>query len=426
VTYPQSEISQAGGIGALTTACHTYLYAGRQVPDASHGYCQPIYFTSGDVLKGPVYSNDAMQFSGSPAFQSTFGTAWSDPSKQYWVCESGASCSPTFAQSPFHETLPFPSTNNQLEQFADPSVGGLGCLFVGPTSITLNAVGTMTVVSPETPSTKTTGACGTHSWTSAVTVNVPSGQVIYDESQSPATCSAYPSGLAGFPTSGDTNTSGQPTGLATGGSSSCANGDVFVQGWLKGELTIASTNNIYITDSIRYVGSNSNPSAGNLDSGIPTSSSGAPPSADTNGTDVLGLSANNFVEVYHPLSNCTGAKRTSSGGCPNSSPGPAAGNVGTPRTNLEIDAAVVASQGSFLVEDWGSGPQLGVLTVDGGMIQRFRGPVGCTGCWANNAQTGYLKDYNYDKRLVTLAPPHLADLAASEWNPLEFVEGAPQ
>jgi hypothetical protein len=417
VTYPQSAWP-SGDFGKLATACKTYLYAGRQVPDGSHAYCQPIYFTSGDVLKGPVYSNDVMQFSGSPTFQSTFGTAWQDPSKKYWVCESGATCDPSFAQAPFNESLTFPSTNNQLEQFADPSLGGGGCLFVGPTSITLNAAGTMTVVSPETPSAKSTGACGTHSWTSAVTVNVPSGQVIYDESQSPATCNSYPTGLAGFPASGDTNTTGQPSGLATGGSSSCANGDVFVQGWLKGQLTIASTNNIYITDSIRYVGSNSSPSAGNLDSGIPTSSSSSPPAADTKGTDVLGLSANNFVEVYHPLTKCASG-RSSGGYCPTS-----AGNAGSARTNLEVDAAIVASQGSFLVEDWGSGPQLGVLTVDGGMIQRFRGPVGCTGC--STSQSGYLKDYNYDQRLVTLAPPHLADLAASEWNPLEFIEGAPQ
>jgi Tfp pilus assembly protein PilX len=418
VTYSQSQWP-SGGIGALTTACKTYLYAGRQVPDTNHAYCQPIYFTSGDVLKGPVYSNDAMQFSGSPSFQSTFGTAWQDPSKKYWVCEKGATCSPTFAQSPVFESLSFPTTNNQLAQFADPSVGGSGCIFVGPTSITLISNGTMSVVSPETPSAMNTGACGTHSWTSAVTVNVPSGQVIYDESQSPATCRSYPTGLAGFPVSGDTNTTGQPTGLATGGSSSCGDGDVFVQGWLKGQLTIASTNNVYITDSIRYVGSNSSPSAGNLDSGIPTSSSSAPPSADTNGTDVLGLSANNFVEVYHPLTNCSSG-RQAGGYCPTN-----AGNAATKHTNLEIDAAIVASQGSFLVEDWGSGPQLGVLTVDGGMIQRFRGPVGCTGCWTTNAQTGYLKDYNYDKRLVTLAPPHLADLAASEWNPVEFGEGSP-
>jgi Tfp pilus assembly protein PilX len=420
VTYSQSDISQAGGIGALTTTCKTYLYAGRRVPDADHDYCGPIYFTSGDVLKGPVYSNDAMQFSGSPSFQSTFGTSWQDPSAKYWICESGATCNPTFAQSPINESLPFPSTNNQLAQFADPSLGGGGCLFVGPTSITLNANATMSIVSPETPSAKSTGACGTHSWASAVTVDVPSGQVIYDESQSPATCSSYPAGLAGFPASGDTNTTGQPTGLATGGSSSCANGDVFVQGWLKGQLTIASTNNIYITDSIRYVGSNGSPSAGNLDSGIPTSSSSTPPAADTNGTDVLGLSANNFVEVYHPLTSCSGANRTRSGTCPTS-----ARDGGSARTNLEIDAAIVASNGSFLVEDWGSGPQLGVLSVNGGMIQRFRGPVGCTGCWSGNAQTGYIKDYNYDKRLVTLAPPHLADLAASAWNPVEFGEGSP-
>jgi hypothetical protein len=94
-------------------------------------------------------------------------------------------------------------------------------------------------------------------------------------------------------------------------------------------------------------------------------------------------------------------------------------------TNLQIDAAIVASNDSFLVQDYDSGPALGVLTIDGGMIQAFRGPV-ATSTNGGSVVTGYAKDYNYDGRLRALSPPHLADLASSAWNAVTFGEGSAQ
>lgn len=387
------------------TNCAVHRYDGRS------SACSTISFGSFDVLQGPVHSQDTVVFNGSPTFKNEFSTEWQDPTGQYYQCLTGASCSPTFAQPPHYSVIPFPNTNTTLEQYADPTQGGQGCLFQGPTSITLNWAGTMTVLSPETPSSFNTGACGTANWgtSGGVTVNVPSGQVVYAESPTGNYNCTTPTGFP-YPASGDTNTATGPSALKP----SCSHGDVFVKGWLKGKLTIGAANNIYVTGDIRYRGTNTDSTIGD---NVPSSSSTAPSSQDTAGSDVLGLSANNFVEVLHSLQGCS-SRSSNSGQCSNAS------NNGTPITNLQIDAAVVASNDSFLVQDYDSGPALGVLTIDGGLIEAFRGPV-ATSSSGTTVVTGYSKDYNYDPRLRALTPPHLADLASSAWNAVTYGEGAP-
>jgi hypothetical protein len=206
--------------------------------------------------------------------------------------------------------------------------------------------------------------------------------------------------------SGDANAAGQPTKLRP----SCGNGDAYVQGWVKGQVTIGTVNNIYVTNSIRYVGTNVSPSASNLNSGIPTSSnvassSSVAPTTDTASSDILGLAAANFVEVYHPLDSNNANVSTG----------------GFPLTNILIDAAIVASRDSFVVSDWDSGPALGVLSVNGAIIQQFRGPVATSS--GTTLGTGYAKNYAYDNRLHTLNPPHLADLASSSWISVAQGEG---
>jgi type II secretory pathway pseudopilin PulG len=102
---------------------------------------------------------------------------------------------------------------------------------------------------------------------------------------------------------------------------------------------------------------------------------------------LLGLVANNFVRVYHP--NCgsnTGA---------------------TP--DITIEAAILALQHSFIVDNWDCGPSLGTLNVDGAIAQRYRGPVGTTG------GTGYIKNYTYNDRLRYREPPYFLDPVLSSW-----------
>nr|MBC8450769.1 hypothetical protein [bacterium] len=59
------------------------------------------------------------------------------------------------------------------------------------------------------------------------------------------------------------------------------------------------------------------------------------------------------------------------------------------------------------VDGYNVGDPRGTLTVHGGIIQEFRGPVG-TG-YLNGEDvvvvTGYSKDYHYDERLYYMPPP---------------------
>jgi len=75
------------------------------------------------------------------------------------------------------------------------------------------------------------------------------------------------------------------------------------------------------------------------------------------GTDVLGLVANNDVIINHPV-NSSGVNQ--------------AGSL----TNPRVDAAILALDHSFYVQNWNRGAPLGNLTVNGVITQEFRGAVG--------------------------------------------------
>ena len=142
-------------------------------------------------------------------------------------------------------------------------------------------------------------------------------------------------------------------------SSGC--GTAIVHGGYSGQLTIAAENDVLIDDAITRSGSG-----------------------------LLGLVANNFVRVKHPCSNGT--------------------NGSGSRSNLRIDAAILAIDHSFIVDNYNCGKQLGTLTVNGAIAQKFRGAVGTVG------NSGYIKDYNYDDRLRYQEPPHFFDPIQSAWH----------
>jgi hypothetical protein len=142
-------------------------------------------------------------------------------------------------------------------------------------------------------------------------------------------------------------------------------GDVWVSGQYGKDLTIAADNDVVINGPITRVEGND---------GL-----------------LLGLIANQFVRVYHPVnSSCT---QNATGSLP----------------DLEIQAAILALTHSFLVDNWNCGPKLGDLTVEGAIAQRFRGPVGTTG------GTGYYKDYVYNDRLRYREPPFFLDPVQASW-----------
>ncbi|HEV3399545.1 MAG TPA: hypothetical protein VG693_09670, partial [Actinomycetes bacterium] len=167
----------------------------------------------------------------------------------------------------------------------------------------------------------------------------------------------------------------------------CRDGDAFLSGTLRGRLTIATENNIIIVANTTY------------------SSSGAA------STDMLGLVANQFVQVYHPV-NSSGNNLSDSR------------NPTSTFTNPQIHAAMLALGHSFIVQNYDEGAQLGTITVNGGIAQKWRGPVGTSG------GTGYLKNYGYDARLQYASPPYVMDIAEtpyriSQWAEIQNPTGLP-
>jgi Tfp pilus assembly protein PilX len=163
--------------------------------------------------------------------------------------------------------------------------------------------------------------------------------------------------------------------------------DVYLSGSFSRDLTIASENDIIIR-----------PPTGTTNGDV-TSSGGA----------LLGLIPNNFVRVYHPGRNWSDGDRD----CDNA--------TGT-MDNVRIDAAILALNHSFIVDNWYCGADLGTLTVNGAIAQKFRGPVGTGG---GDGGSGYAKDYNYEDTFQYRDPPSFLSPIQSSWTVRRFVEQSP-
>jgi Tfp pilus assembly protein PilX len=150
-------------------------------------------------------------------------------------------------------------------------------------------------------------------------------------------------------------------------------GDVWVHGTTTRNLTIAADNDVIIDGDVRR-----------------------------SGDVVIGLIANNFVRIFHPVTrdaydNCTGNATT-----------PSPGTLNT----VTLDTAILALAHSFIVDNYYCGAKLGNLTVNGAIAQKFRGPVGTSG---GSGGTGYVKAYTYDDRLRYREPPSFLDPVQVSW-----------
>jgi hypothetical protein len=356
-----------------TSSGDPFTPAQAQVKCALHYYeardpaCILISFVSQDTINGPLHSNDAIHISGNPTFNGPVSTSWNGPAAKRWT---GAG-SPSFVNAgdpAYKPALTMPPSNSALRAAADGTVGGTGCLYTGPTQVTLNSTGTMTVVSPFTKSTN--AGCGP-----GAGIPLPANGVIFVQNV-PSTAGdpnytngcpypikngyTYPPGLP-VPVAGDLYTYG------------CRDGDVFVSGTLKGQLTVAADHNIVIVGNTKY-------------------------NSGTTSNDVLGLIANNYIQVFHPV-DCG----NSGNGCN------AAGDI----TNPIIQAAMISLQHSFIVPNYDSGGTFGTLTVTGAIAQKYRGPVGTFS--GGVIVTGYAKAYTYDSRLKYLSPPLFLNPIQSAW-----------
>jgi hypothetical protein len=126
----------------------------------------------------------------------------------------------------------------------------------------------------------------------------------------------------------------------------------------------------------------------------------------------MGLIANGFVRVYHPI-QFSGAE------CSSSDPEA----PGALTNGVTIDAAILSLQHSFMVDNPKCGDGMGNLTVDGAIAQKYRGTVGTHN--GSVVITGYLKKYSYDETLHYADPPYFMDPVETQWNVVRETEQVP-
>lgn len=76
------------------------------------------------------------------------------------------------------------------------------------------------------------------------------------------------------------------------------------------------------------------------------------------------------------------------------------------------------------MDNYYCGNPLGTLNVEGAIAQKYRGPVGCSGC-DGRPRTGYIKNYNYDDRLRFREPPNFLNPVQASWRIIRQVEQVP-
>lgn len=348
--------------------------------------CPRIYWRNDDIA-GKFHSNDTFFVSGSPRFNGTVTSGCpvvqtSDPCKGRDVyVKQNTGDSPIFSSRPTGGIiLPLPASNAAIRRDADPAQGGTGCLYTGPTRIVLKSDGRMAVHSPATTAVP---SCGV-----GANATLPPNGVIYVQNvpstvANPATCS---SGRPFVTTPAGVTLDSKSAGTSYPSSSDrtawdCRAGDVFIEGTLKGQLTIASENDIVPTGNIKY-------------------------NSGSSGNDVLGLIAQNNVSIYHPI-NSSGNEILSS----------------TRMKDIEIWAATLSVAHSFNVQNYNSGTPKGTLKVRGSIAQKWRGAVGTFS--GSTATSGYAKDWGYDARLAYLSPPRFLDPVAASWVVGETSEDKP-
>jgi hypothetical protein len=92
-------------------------------------------------------------------------------------------------------------------------------------------------------------------------------------------------------------------------------------------------------------------------------------------------------------------------------------------TDPVIQAAILAINHSFIVDNWSCGDPLSKLTVKGAIAQKFRGPVGTNSSGVINH--GYKKAYSYEYELRYHQPPYFLDPVQAGWGILQETEQVP-
>jgi hypothetical protein len=162
-------------------------------------------------------------------------------------------------------------------------------------------------------------------------------------------------------------------------------GDAYVRGTYGQDLTIAAKKDVIITgDTVR------------------------------SGDVMLGLIADNFIRIYHPVAHNSASDPFN---CTPQSASQDPLGIGV-LNKVDVDAAILSLLHSFTVDNYYCGGALGSIDLTGALGQNFRGPVGTT----KNGGNGYTKNYTYDDRLRYRSPPHFLDPVQSAWRVLRYTE----
>ena len=399
-------------------------------PQPGGGGCPEVSFRGDassltDRVYGMVHTEDRITINGSPQFYGPVETGWNDPAGVGWVKASAATTATPqfFAGTPTHVDFPFPKYNRDLRQEAVDR----GCLYTGPTRIIYLSTGRMSVTLSPGGTASGTG-CGAFTPTVRTQeVAVRSNGVVWVDKlpvTAPACAIADQRAALGFPVPEDNALVGVSPSLGH----DCRSASVYVEGWVAGQTTLGSEDNVFVTGNLRYAAGLGKPVGATVDPN--PAITGDEVSVDTAGSDVLGLYANTgYVAVYHPGKcepnerDAVNAMCTAYKGSEIALPAaPPQRPTSYPMTEVQVDAAIITPQ-AFLVPNHNLGvPQSGtrVLHLVGSVAQRFRGPVSDRDASSN--VRGFVKEYRYDPRLKSVPPPFLADVTATAWGVSQFAE----
>ena len=411
------------GASGAQTDIYWWNNSSRRNASSSSTKCVEIGFAAGDVLNGRVHFNDTPGLNANGT-QFVNGFETSNPScatataPYYYACLKSSKIAtfgtPASGGTPAVVVPPVYVAALYLDDTSSKFATYPGCHYYGATRIKFNTspAGTMTVWSKDSAGKSTGAGCGTFTSGNGYTQSnlaIPNDQVIYASAGS-ATHQCL-SGEIG---------DGLPLGTYTGSSTVsytydqtmlttdqfCGQGNLYVEGNVKGRITLAAENSIVVTGDIV------------LSNGV-------------NGTDLVGLVAANSVEVYHPYVD-TWKSTTSNGkttwnwagapaevaGWPHRYTDPATG-ANNPTTGIQIDSSIQTLQHSFWVQNYSVGGGEGTLLVLGSIAQRWRGIVG-------QGSNGYIKSYQYDSRLRYSSPPYFPQWTNAKWGPRHTGEQTPK
>lgn len=354
---------QISGVTALAGDGKSICDRPRTQRDAAVGSpkCVQIQFGSGDTINGSLHTNDETVYgceatfgrNSSDAFETTTNT-WFVGGSGGYTCSGGPPVFKATRKKVSHVDLP--SGNQALDQLATPAYTFYGqtCLDFHDTEVWVYRSGGLTVGhSPWSQLDPATGRGSIKCDGKKTVMPLPDNGVIYVRSAGGQCQVNY--GIAAR--TSYTN------------SESC--GDVAVQGEYGSGVTIGAQNDIIINGDLTRVA----------------------------GTDaLLGLIANNYVRVYHPMTGDPYGRAYDPG-----NPCSGLGNVTYDKVDT-IQASILSLHHSFQVDNYGCGSSLGTLTLTGSIAQYYRGTVGVFR--GSGSNSGYVKDYQYDDRLLRSQPPY--------------------